>query len=239
MEDAITMARLISELGVLVVIAAVFIIIVILEWKSKNKEDSLNNDNYKKLIEEIQSQNNDLVQKLIENNKKPTITPEQYNTRSKVAKEINDSLERAREKSNATRVYLAQYHNGGHNLVNQSFLKMDITNEKVKLGIAPIQSEFKDQYKELFSYWCNKLESDGICFINDVEELKHLDNSMYSFFTRRNITSAFGISINDSEGYPIGFIGMEFMKDDIYDMKQIQHCLQDKKIKVETLLSLN
>lgn len=76
---------------------------------------------------------------------------------------------------------------------------MDMTNERVKLGVALMQSEFKDQYKDLFSYWCNQLAKDGYCYIADVEDIKELDTSMYNFLSSRHIVSTYGISINDSD----------------------------------------
>lgn len=76
---------------------------------------------------------------------------------------------------------------------------MDMTNERVKLGVALMQSEFKDQYTALFSYWCNQLIKDGYCYIADVEDIKDIDTSMYNFLSSRNIVSTYGISINDSD----------------------------------------
>lgn len=115
---------------------------------------------------------------------------------------------------------------------------MDMTNERVKLGVALMQSEFKDQYKDLFSYWCNQLAKDGYCYIADVEDIKEVDTSMYNFLSSRNIVSTYGISINDSEGYLIGYIALDFMVGDHQDFTKIQECLKDKKIKIETLMSI-
>lgn len=127
----------------------------------------------------------------------------------------------------------------GHNLINQSFLKMDMTNEKLKLNVASIQSEFKDQYRDFFAYLCNELEDNGKCDIPTIDLLRDKDVSMYNFFKHKNITSIYAVSINDALGYPIGFIMLNFLEGDYQDINQIHSCLNDKKIKIETLLSLN
>lgn len=36
-----------------------------------------------------------------------------------------------------------------------------------------------------------------------------------------------------------GFLMLNFLKTDIQDLEQIHSCLNDKKIKIETLLALN
>ena len=61
---------------------------------------------------------------------------------------------------------------------------------------------------------------------------------MYSFLSSRHIVSTYGISINDPEGYLIGYISLDFMVGDKQDFNKIKTCLQDKKIKIETLMSI-
>lgn len=238
-DEILNLAKAIGELGILIIIAAVFIYMVYQNWKIKQERDNKDNNSYKGLIEEIQNQNNTLVEKLIEASQKATITPKQYETQSKVGTKINDTLEHMRESNDASRASLVQFHNGGHNLINNSFLKMDMTNEKVKLGVALLQSEFKDQYKDLFSYWCEQLATEGFCYIEDIEDIKNIDTSMYNFLHSRHIVSIYGVSITDSEGYPIGFINLDFMAGDKQDLENIKSCLHDKKLKIEALLSLN
>ena len=61
----------------------------------------------------------------------------------------------------------------------------------------------------------------------------------YSFFSHRNIVSTYGVSISDKENYPIGYIALDFMNGDKQDFETTRKCLNDKKIKIETLLSVN
>ena len=71
-----------------------------------------------KHVEELKKHNanikeyNDLVDKLISANRPQTITAEQYNNTSKIGNEINEALEKARLKTDASRACLVQFHNG-------------------------------------------------------------------------------------------------------------------------------
>lgn len=239
-DEILNLAKAIGELGILIIIAAVFIYMVYQNWKIKQERDNKDNNSYKGLIEEIQNQNNKLVEKLIEASQKASITPEQYENQSRIGTKINEILEQLRDCNDASRASLVQFHNGGHNLVNGSFLKMDMTNEKVKLGVALLQSEFKDQYKDLLSYWCEQLVKEGFCYVENIEDIKSIDTSMYNFFHSRHIVSIYGVSITDTKGHLIGFINVDFMAGDTQpDLDSIAADLHDKKLKIEALLSLD
>ena len=165
---------------------------------------------------------------------------DKYENQSRIGTKINEILEQLREYNDASRASLVQFHNGGHNLVNSSFLKMDMTNEKVKLGVALLQSEFKDQYKDLLSYWCEQLVKEGFCYVEDIEDIKSIDTSMYNFLHSRHIVSIYGVSITDTKGHLIGFINIDYMAGDIQpDLDSIAADLHDKKLKIEALLSLD
>ena len=52
---------------------------------------------------------------------------------TKIAEEIDKTLQQILIYTNADRVDLVQYHNGGKGVNRQSFLKMSMTNEQVKV----------------------------------------------------------------------------------------------------------
>ena len=114
------LAKAIGELGILVIIASVFIYMVYQNWKIKQTKDSSNEESFKKLISDIQEQNNNLLEKILEVTTPKSITPEQFTEHSKASQKINEALERARSNNDASRCALVQFHNGGHNLFNQS-----------------------------------------------------------------------------------------------------------------------
>lgn len=104
-------AKAIGELGVLVVIAAVFIYMVYQNWKMKQERDKNDTSSFKKLISDIQEQNNNLLEKVLDASKTKTITPEQFTENSKASQKINEALERARLNNDASRCALVQFHN--------------------------------------------------------------------------------------------------------------------------------
>ena len=111
MNEIINIVKAISEVGVLVVIAAVFIYMVYTNWKLKQERDKNDTSSFKKLISDIQEQNNNLLEKVLEANKNKSITPEQYTEHSKASQKINETLEEARVSSDASRCALVQFHN--------------------------------------------------------------------------------------------------------------------------------
>lgn len=111
MTEVLEVAKSIGELGIFVVIAAAFIYMVYQNWKIKNDKDKEDSAKYNQVMDDIRTQNNDLVDKLVSIKKQYNITPEQYNNTSKLGNEINDALERIRNKTDASRACLVQFHN--------------------------------------------------------------------------------------------------------------------------------
>lgn len=107
----IELAKAIGEVGILIIISAVFIYMVYQNWKIKQERDNNNDSNFKKLISSIQDQNNDLLNKVLDASRNKSITPEQYTEHSKASQKINEALEQARSNNNASRCALVQFHN--------------------------------------------------------------------------------------------------------------------------------
>ena len=59
---------------------------------------------------------------------------------------------------------------------------------------------------------------------------------MYEFFQSRGIQAVYGVPISNSDDTVIGFIYIEFMDKNQINKNQVEHCLHDKKIKIETIL---
>ena len=55
-----------------------------------------------------------------------------------------------------------------------------------------------------------------------------------SFSKADGISSMYGVPIASSSGCNVGYIFIEYMDKDDVDFEQVQHCLADKKIKIET-----
>ncbi len=83
---------------------------------------------------------------------------------------IDQELSLIREELDADRVWITQFHNGGHFLLsNKSIQKFSITHEVTKPGVSSANQIFKDIPISLYSKAINKLMEDGSIFIVDAE----------------------------------------------------------------------
>lgn len=227
------------EVGMLGLCAIMMCIIFYENHKRSQQTDDEKNklivENYNKieamltsLTKNIQEQNNALLERqeqhfLMENQRtseliKAIITgvtqhvpsAEEDKKLDEINTEVDKTLRMLREDTNADRACIVQYHNGGKGINRQSFQKMSMTNEQVKLSIQPMMGEFKDQYRMSLSYFVNKLRDDGKCYIKSVEDIKDLDASTYEFMKFKEINSLYGKAIKGPEGNVIAFVGLEY-----------------------------
>lgn len=259
--DVTTVLKAYLEVGILG-LCAVFVIcisfLLVKKLLTKNDEKDTRIDNkdnaleskFNTMIELLQKQNQEyqeqqskntdmLIQSIVQGVVTHVPSADENNKLIKVAEEIDNNLQQILITTNASRVSLVQYHNGGKGINKQSFLKMSMTNEQVQLGVKPQMSEFKDQFRTVLAYYTRELENCGFCYIQDVEDLKTLDVSMYEFMKDRNIQSKFGIAIHNKENITIGFICAEFTVDNSKaNVDTIDAILKSKQKVMETLLNL-
>ena len=214
-------ANSMKEIGVSVVCCAIFAVIAYRMFKMfKMQQDKL----FNKLIDGINNH---------------TLSKEENEKISKIEAEIQNILKESLYETQSARVSFVRYHNGGRGLNRLSFLKMSMTNEVVKIGVQPFMPEFQNQFRAMFSYWTNEIDTKGYCNIENIEDLKIKDTSMYEFLKTRNIQAEFGIGIKNEENTTIGFICIEFLDKDNVSKEKVIKSLQNKKIKLETLLHVS
>lgn len=213
--------------------------------KHSKKSDARCDEMFKTVIKQnqqnqilLQQQLQELTKHIINGVTTHTLSAEENTALSEKEAQINSCLKRTQEKTNASRVVLVRFHNGGRDMNGLSFLKMSMTNECPGPGFAGISPDFQNLFRSFFSYWCECLIAEGKCYINDIEMLKDKDTTMYEYCLSRNIQAVYGIAIKNSNGSIIGYIAIEFVDKSRVDMEQVEHCLHDKKIKIETILTL-
>lgn len=209
------------------------------QLQQTNEQNKQYQDMYSEMFDMLKKQNTMMTEKIINEITRHTITPEENVALSLIEDQINSCLKRVLEKCNASRVGLVRFHNGGRDMNRLSFLKMSVTNEIIKPGLKPLQPEFQNMFRSFFHWWCSELNDSGHCFIKDIEEIREKDPSMYEFLKSRGINSEFGIPIQSESGCIVGYIFIEYIDKDDVKFEQVQHCLADKKIKIETLMNLN
>lgn len=154
----------------------------------------------------------------------------------KISREVDYVLQDILNECNASRVSLVQYHNGGHGMNKQSFLKMSMTNERMQVGIKPLMPEFRDQFRSVLSYFVHEIDSKGQCYIADLEEIKSFDVGTYEFLKARNIQAKFGLGIKDHDGMTIAFVCAEFRFKEQANLEKIDNVLKHKQSALTALL---
>ena len=196
-----------AEIGILGLCAVMMIILFYKSFKQEHKthdresdrvdkQTQMTQNQYAEMLKMIQDQQKEFMQQQMKQNealletivdKVTTHTPTKEDNEKllKISNEINQTLQDMLVECNATRASLVQYHNGGRGLNKQSFLKMSMTNEQIQVGVKPLMSEFKDQFRSTLAYFVNTIDDTGRCFISSQEELLEKDIGMYEFMKFR------------------------------------------------------
>lgn len=205
----------------------------------KNKQDTF----YTLLIENqkrADERYDDLIKKMIECSQKPhVLSAEEDRRMTRIDEEIDLFLEKTVVACNASRVSLVKYHNGGNDMLGNSILKMTMSNERCAAGVIHIQQNCQNQLRSFSTFLIKELNDKGICFIEDVENIKNLDNSLYQYMKQIGVEAKYTIAINDTKNNSvIGYLSIDFINNEHVDIEQVKHCLNDKKLKIEALLNL-
>lgn len=248
------------EVGVLGICAITMITILLQNHKRFNKKDDekdiridKKDDNqdkrYDKMMELMQQQNKEFHDQLFKQmevltnsivNGVVNHTPSQEESKkvTKVSEEIDKCLQEMLLETSASRASLVQYHNGGKGINRQSFLKMSMTNEQVQLGVKPIISTFKDQFRSALSYFVKQINDTGFCYIDDYITIQDKDTSMYEFLRDRGVESKYGIAVKNIYGNIIGFICIEYSNKKDAKPDAVKQSFSQKQKIIETLLNL-
>lgn len=214
------------------------------EERTNKKEDNMENrfdemlELIKKQNEEYQKQQSEMINKIINGITNHVPSKADNSRLTKVTEEIDLVLNQLLKETGADRVNLVQYHNGGHGINKQAFLKMSMTNEQVKFGVKAFIQESKDQFRSMLSFFIKELNDNGECYISDLENLQNIDNSMYDYMRSKGVEAKFGIALKDHDGTVIAFVSAEFINKQLVDLNKVDRALKDSRKVFETLLSL-
>lgn len=255
------LAKIYVEIGILGLCGILTVMIAYLGFKrskedNKNKDKRLENnqdkldDRFDAMLKMIQEQNHAFQEQQLKNNEilinnivqgvTNHVPSSEENTKlTRITEEIDKTLQQMLIYTNADRVDLVQYHNGGKGVNKQSFLKMSMTNEQVKVGVKPFMSEFKDQFRSVISYITKMLNEKGYCYIENAEQVKEVDPGTYEFLVNRGIESKFCMAIHDTqENSVIAFVCVEYIKKENARPDLVDKVFKEKQKVLETLLNL-
>lgn len=125
--------------------------------------------------------------------------------------EIIQRMETVKELLNADRVQVYEYHNGGHWANGRSALKTDCSYEVIKAGVTSYQNQLQNIPLSFVPHFHKKLLNEGCLYVPDIEEIKQEMPSTYSIKSNQGIKSFYDIILNNKQGEPIGFIGIQYV----------------------------
>ena len=127
----------------------------------------------------------------------------------KVNEEVDHQLDIMMDKLKCDRIWIAQFHNGGHFYpTGKSIQKFSIFYEKISPLIIPVRNIFQNIPTSLFPKTLVKLHKDRELVIHDNETNKYQDISY--LFDNCKAKSLYLIAIEDLEGHFIGMISVSF-----------------------------
>ena len=259
--DWAELVKVYVEIGILGLCGVLTVMIAYLGFKrakddNKNKDKRLEksqdklDDRFDAMLKIIQEQNHAFQEQQLKNNEmlinnivqgvtNHVPSSEENMKLTRITEEIDKTLQQMLVYTNADRVDLIQYHNGGKGVNKQSFLKMSMTNEQVKVGVKPFMPEFKDQFRSVISYVTKTLNDEGYCYIDNAEDVKEIDPGTYEFLVNRGIESKYCMAIHDTkENYVIGFVCIEYIEKENARPDLVDRVFKEKQKVLETLLNL-
>lgn len=219
---------------------AILVILFLYVKNDKKRQQDYEDDRkeYKKRSEEEIQRYDKIIGDIIKGSYKHHLTPQEGHDIAQIEKQINDIINIILKETNASRVCIIKYHNGNKDMTGKSFLKMSMTNEVVNIGVAPMMAEFKDVFRSLLAYWCHEMEIHDYCYIKDVEDIKSKDMTMYQYLSTRNIEAKYGISLKDLSGNVIGFMCIEYLNKNDFNLENIYKSIKKNFPKIEALTTI-
>ena len=145
---------------------------------------------------------------------------------------IATKLTKIRETLKSDRVWICEFHNGGHTFTGKSIQKFSQTYEVVQRGISKEGMNTQNLPTSLFSTFFNAVASSSEVHVSDVEfEDNPLVNSIKSFLDNRGVKSFAAAIIKNIEGHMIGILGIDFVtKKERFNKEEIYSLKDDAKI---------
>jgi len=130
----------------------------------------------------------------------------------KVNQMITEKLEEIKEEAQADRIWLLQFHNGGHFYpTGKSMQKFSMVYELLKPSIVPCQSQFQNIPVSLFSKAINHLSDGNTIVIEDTEFEEKKYEGFTSVISGAGVKSTYMFPIFNIKGNFVGIVGFDFV----------------------------
>lgn len=150
-----------------------------------------------------------LVKNRIDKRKKPDMVEDAL----RVSELVTNKIDEIREEILADRVWVTQFHNGGHFYpTGKSITKFSIIYETVNTGVSSIQTNFHNIPVNLFSRSLSKLSTDNKIEISDFKDQTIATYGLKYIAEESGCKSGYLFAIKSIDDKFIGVLGVDFTK---------------------------
>jgi hypothetical protein len=152
-------------------------------------------------------------------------SPDMVKDALRVSELITSKIEHIREEFSADRVWISQFHNGGHFYpTGKSMAKFSIIYESVGTNVSSIQLTLQNIPVNLFSRSINDLLENDVIEISDFKDETIATYGLKYLAEDTNCKSAYLFAIKTIEGKFIGVLGLDYTrKKTKLDIESINH----------------
>lgn len=225
--------KLISDYGTLVILGGIFIWVIYRQIKIRLKKE----ENQVKLEEEKEKKINDLIYDALKHHMFNKDIDRESDENSCIDAKINDLLTELLKYTKSDRVVLFTYHNGGCDYMGRSFQRMSCTNESVRPGLAPYQQKYQNFFRTFLMALNNGLVNNNFFYLDDVEDIKEIDPSLYYYLRSRGSKNMYALGIKNENQKTIGFVSMS-STEDIEDLENAKLFLEETVHKIEGIYTI-
>ena len=131
----------------------------------------------------------------------------------KVSELVTHKIDEIREGLSADRVWITQFHNGGHFYpTGKSITKFSIMYETVNTGVSSVQSNYQNIPVHLFSKSLNQLVTAGSIEITDFSDVTVATYGLRYAAEESGSKSSYLFAIKTIDGKFIGVLGIDYTK---------------------------
>lgn len=172
---------------------------------------------------------------------KKNLIPQKVEKQSNINIEIIQLLEEIKELFKADRVQIYDFHNGVELANEVSLMKCSCTYEVVRMGIKAYFKELQNIHLGMIPHFIHELLKQKEMIVNDIEAIKEKMPATYEFKKSQNVGGFYDIILNNRQGKPIGFLGIQysevnsihFSKSEIQMLYKYKVLLEEKKEKMK------
>ena len=148
------------------------------------------------------------ISKMYINKRNIASCPIQFDTNS--SENVYVSLDYLIKESKSDRVYIMQFHNGGHYVSGRSQQKFSCTHEVCSSGISKECEISQNHLVSNYSLYINSLLKENCFSYVDIENIK--DKSFKNILNATGVKSIYNVPLKTLEGKLIGVLGIDYVK---------------------------